>query len=74
MYLQCEPDEDIDEWSDEAIWDELDRRFGMSVNRGAMFEKGMTPMRRFVVEPMQHEICSSPATPRTSSRRPAPRA
>jgi p-hydroxybenzoate 3-monooxygenase len=55
MYLQCEPDEDIDTWSDEAIWDELDRRFGMSVNRGRVFEKGVTPMRSFVVEPMQHE-------------------
>src|SRR4051812_33090524 len=55
MYLQCEPDEDIDRWSDEAIWDELDRRFGMSVNRGRVFEKGVTPMRSFVVEPMQHE-------------------
>ena len=55
MYLQCEPDEDISRWSDDAIWDELDRRFGMSVNRGPIFEKGVTPMRSFVVEPMQHE-------------------
>jgi p-hydroxybenzoate 3-monooxygenase len=55
MYLQCEPDEDVERWSDEAIWDELDRRFGMSVNRGDVFEKGVTPMRSFVVEPMQHE-------------------
>src|SRR3954447_1376195 len=55
MYLQCAPDEDADGWSDEAIWDELDRRFGMPVNRGEVFEKGVTPMRSFVVEPMQHE-------------------
>ncbi len=55
MYLQCEPDEDIERWSDDAIWDELDLRFGMSVNRGPIFEKGVTPMRSFVVEPMQHE-------------------
>ena len=53
MYLQCEPDEEP--WADEAIWNELDRRFGMSVNRGPIFEKGVTPMRSFVVEPMQHE-------------------
>src|SRR4051794_16029611 len=53
MYLQCSPDEAP--WSDEAIWAELDRRFGMSVNRGRVFEKGVTPMRSFVVEPMQHE-------------------
>ena len=55
LYLQCEPDEDADTWSDEAIWEELDRRFGMDVNRGEIFEKGVTPMRSFVVEPMQHE-------------------
>ena len=53
MYLQCEPDEEP--WSDDAIWSELDRRFGMEVNRGPIFEKGVTPMRSFVVEPMQHE-------------------
>ena len=53
MYLQCEPDEEP--WDDDAIWDELDRRFGMAVNRGPIFEKGVTPMRSFVVEPMQHE-------------------
>src|SRR3954471_3585359 len=55
MYLQCEPDEDIGDWPDPAIWEELDRRFGMSVNRGEVFEKGVTPMRSFVVEPMQHD-------------------
>ncbi len=53
MYLQCEPDEEP--WSDETIWAELDRRFGMEVNRGPLLEKGVTPMRSFVVEPMQHE-------------------
>src|SRR4051795_12927408 len=53
MYLQCEPD--AEPWPDEEIWAELDRRFGMSVNRGPIFEKGVTPMRSFVVEPMQHE-------------------
>jgi p-hydroxybenzoate 3-monooxygenase len=54
MYLQVPPDEDASAWSDEAIWDELERRFGMAVNRGEVFEKGVTPMRSFVVEPMQH--------------------
>ncbi|MBE2316701.1 4-hydroxybenzoate 3-monooxygenase [Solirubrobacter sp. CPCC 204708] len=52
MYLQCAPD--AEPLPDEEIWDELDRRFGMSVNRGPIFEKGVTPMRSFVVEPMQH--------------------
>jgi p-hydroxybenzoate 3-monooxygenase len=55
MYLQVPPDEDPSGWSDDDVWDELDRRFGMEVNRGEVFEKGVTPMRSFVVEPMQHE-------------------
>jgi p-hydroxybenzoate 3-monooxygenase len=54
MYLQVPPDEDASAWSDDDVWDELDRRFGMPVNRGEVFEKGVTPMRSFVVEPMQH--------------------
>src|SRR3954447_25558726 len=53
MYLQCEPD--AEPWFDDEIWDELDRRFGMEVNRGPVFEKGVTPMPSFVAEPMQHE-------------------
>jgi p-hydroxybenzoate 3-monooxygenase len=57
-YLQCAPDEDIDEWPDDRIWSELQRRFelesGFSLNEGEIFDKGVTPMRSFVVEPMQH--------------------
>jgi len=57
-YLQCTPEEDIDEWPDDRIWAELQRRFeldeGFSLNEGEIFDKGVTPMRSFVVEPMQH--------------------
>src|SRR4051812_7737484 len=55
MYLQCSPEEDAGAWWGGGMWEELDRRFGMSVNRGEVFEKGVTPMRSFVVEPMQHD-------------------
>ena len=57
LYLQCRPDEDLDEWPDERIWDELDRRLGLegwTLNRGEIVEKGVTGMRSHVVEPMQH--------------------
>ena len=57
LYLQCRLDEDLDEWPDERIWDELARRFeleGWTLNTGEILEKGITPMRSFVVEPMQH--------------------
>ena len=57
-YLQCEPDEDIGEWPDERVWEELQARFeldeGFRLNEGEIFDKGVTPMRSFVVEPMQH--------------------
>jgi p-hydroxybenzoate 3-monooxygenase len=56
LYLQCRPDEDIEEWPDERIWEELARRFelgGWTLNTGDIVEKGVTPMRSFVVEPMQ---------------------
>jgi p-hydroxybenzoate 3-monooxygenase len=57
LYLQCEPDEDIEEWPDERIWEELHTRFeceGWSLKEGPIVEKGVTPMRSFVAEPMQH--------------------
>jgi p-hydroxybenzoate 3-monooxygenase len=58
LYLQCRPDEDIDEWSDERIWDELHTRLatrdGWELNEGEIVERGVTPMRSFVAEPMQH--------------------
>ena len=57
-YLQCSPDEDLEEWPDERVWAELQTRFeldeGFSLNEGEIFDKGVTPMRSFVVEPMQH--------------------
>ena len=58
-YLQVHPDEDVDEWPDERIWEELNARFeldgGFALNEGEIFEKGVTPMRSFVAEPMQKE-------------------
>ena len=56
LYLQCAPDEDLERWPDERIWDELQRRLrieGWSLAEGPILEKGVTPMRSFVVEPMQ---------------------
>ena len=57
-YLQCQPDEDLSAWPDERIWEELDRRFetheGFRLNRGPIDQKGVTPMRSFVIEPLQY--------------------
>jgi p-hydroxybenzoate 3-monooxygenase len=58
LYLQVPPDEDIAAWPDERIWRELHARLGTdaawSFDEGPMLEKGITGMRSFVVEPMQH--------------------
>ena len=57
LYLQCAPDEDINQWSDERIWHEMMTRFGTrdgwAPNRGPIVQKGVTDMRSFVIEPMQ---------------------
>jgi p-hydroxybenzoate 3-monooxygenase len=55
LYLQCAPDEDIDNWPDARIWDELRIRLNgvRPLAQGTMLQKGITPMRSFVVEPMQ---------------------
>ena len=58
MYLQCEPDEDLGQWSDDRIWSELHTRLEQSgdlkINEGKILQKGVTAMRSYVVEPMQH--------------------
>jgi p-hydroxybenzoate 3-monooxygenase len=57
LYLQVRPDEDLAEWPDERVWEELERRLGLegwTLNTGEILEKGVTGLRSFVVEPMQH--------------------
>lgn len=57
LYLQCDPEEDIDLWSDEKIWQELQTRLasnGWTLTEGPILQKGITGMRSFVVEPMQY--------------------
>jgi p-hydroxybenzoate 3-monooxygenase len=57
LYLQVPADERLDDWSDDRIWAELQTRHasqGWRVNEGPIFDKGITPMRSFVCEPMQY--------------------
>jgi p-hydroxybenzoate 3-monooxygenase len=59
LYLQCKPDEDIQEWPDARIWQELHLRLASNdanwkLTEGKILQKGVTGMRSFVVEPMQH--------------------
>ena len=57
LYLQCRPDEDLFTWPDERIWEELQLRLGLpgwELAKGPVLEKGITPMRSLVFEPMQY--------------------
>lgn len=58
LYLQCEPDEDVDQWPDERLWEELERRLGSGedwkLNQGPVMQKSVTAMRSFVAEPMRY--------------------
>ncbi|HEX8966832.1 MAG TPA: 4-hydroxybenzoate 3-monooxygenase, partial [Chloroflexota bacterium] len=58
LYLQVDPDEDLANWPDDRIWEELQARMatrdGFHLESGPILEKGITTMRSFVVEPMQY--------------------
>ena len=56
-YVQCSLDDQVDQWSDEAFWDELRRRLpaeiAETVTTGPSLEKSIAPLRSFVAEPMR---------------------
>jgi p-hydroxybenzoate 3-monooxygenase len=59
LYIQCRPEEDLSEWPDERVWSELHQRLETTganwrLTEGPVLQKGVTAMRSFVVEPMQH--------------------
>jgi len=57
LYLQVPADERLEDWSDDRIWSELQKRFGLpgwSVSEGRITDKSITPMRSFVAGPMRH--------------------
>ena len=57
-YIQCSTSDRPENWSDDAVWDELARRIGpdtaKNLVRGASIEKSIAPLRSFVCEPMRH--------------------
>lgn len=57
-YIQCRLDENIDEWPDERIWDELKLRLGpqaaATMTTGPSIEKSIAALRSFVSTPMQY--------------------
>jgi len=57
-YIQVGRDERLEEWPEERLWDELERRFaplaGRPVVRGPALEMSIAPLRSYVFEPMRH--------------------
>jgi p-hydroxybenzoate 3-monooxygenase len=57
LYVQCRPDDDIANWPDDRIWEQLQLRLGLpgwQLTEGTILEKGITGMRSLVYEPMQY--------------------
>ena len=59
LYLQVKPGEPLENWPDDRIWAELDKRFRVTdgdwlVAAGRITDKSVTPMRSFVAAPMRH--------------------
>jgi p-hydroxybenzoate 3-monooxygenase len=59
LYFQCDPEDSVNNWPDERIWDELQARLATregdwTLERGDIFQKDIVQMRSFICEPMQH--------------------
>jgi p-hydroxybenzoate 3-monooxygenase len=58
MYLQCDPGTDVDDWSDDRIWSELQSRLagsdGFELQEGPVIQKTLLAFRSFVQEPMRY--------------------
>jgi p-hydroxybenzoate 3-monooxygenase len=58
LYFQCDPEDSVESWPDEKIWDEMQARLetkdGWTLEEGRIFQKNIVQMRSFICEPMQH--------------------
>jgi p-hydroxybenzoate 3-monooxygenase len=57
LYLQVAPDERVEDWSDDRVWQTLGTRLahdGWALQAGPVTEKSITPMRSFVSAPMRY--------------------
>ena len=51
LYFQCDPQTNVDDWSDDRIWSEFAARLepsGATVKDGAIFKKDVLQFRSFV--------------------------
>src|ERR687894_1120099 len=57
-YFQCDPDDDVDNWSDDRVWEEMRTRVATedawTLAESKILEKNIVQMRSFICEPMQY--------------------
>jgi len=58
LYFQCDPNDRVENWPDDRIWEEMRARLATeddwTLTEGNIFQKNIVQMRSFVCEPMQH--------------------
>lgn len=58
LYLGVDPQESLDSWSDDRIWEELSRRLATpempTIEQGPIIERSLTAMRSFVRTPLRY--------------------
>jgi p-hydroxybenzoate 3-monooxygenase len=56
-YIQVSPEDKVEQWSDQAFWEELRRRLpddvAEAVTTGPSIEKSIAPLRSYVAEPLR---------------------
>lgn len=57
MYFQCDPETDPDQWSEDAIFDHIQRVIGdgVELKRGPIFDKTVLPFRSYVCDPLTYQ-------------------
>ena len=57
LYFQCDPNDSVENWSDDRIWEEMHARLDTedwTLTEGKIFQKSVVQMRSFISEPMRH--------------------
>ena len=58
MYFQCDPEEDVAQWSDDRIWETMQARVagpdGFTLKQGPITDQAVLRFRSFVCEPMRY--------------------
>ncbi len=57
LYLQVDENDQIENWSDDRIWEELSMRLhteGWTLEEGPIFDKNITPMRSYMIDHLQY--------------------